>query len=81
MRLSNFGGSNHDKIAIRTRSGARRCGRPLWVKILIGPPVTLEATEQGLDINQLVLSTPKDLPSFDDKYQRHLGVLDVLNAP
>jgi hypothetical protein len=54
----------------------------LWaVKIFIAPPVTLAATEEGLDINQLALSTPKDLPSFDDKFQRHLGVLDVLNAP
>jgi hypothetical protein len=50
-------------------------------KMLIAPPVTLAAPEEGLDINQLALSTPKDLPSFNDKYQRHLGVLDVLKAP
>jgi hypothetical protein len=51
-------------------------------KMLISPPVTLAApSHQGLDIQQIGLSTPKDLPSFDAKYQRHLGVLDVLNAP
>jgi hypothetical protein len=50
-------------------------------KMLIAPPVTLAAQSQGLDIQQLAQSTPRDLPSFDAKYQRHLGVLDVLNAP
>jgi hypothetical protein len=53
----------------------------LGFKMLIAPPVTLAAQSQGLDIQQLAQSTPKDLPSFDSKYQRHLGVLDVLNAP
>jgi hypothetical protein len=48
-------------------------------KVLIYPPLTLAAPgPQSLDIHQLALSTPKDLPSFDDTYQRHLGVLDVL---
>ena len=51
-------------------------------KVLISPPETLAAPgPQGLDIQQLAQSTPKDLSSFDAKYQRHLGVLDVLNAP
>jgi hypothetical protein len=51
------------------------------VKMWIAPPVTLAAIEASLDVDQLALSTPKDLPSFDAKHQRHLGVLDVLNAP
>ena len=51
-------------------------------KMLIAPPVTLAAPSQGVDIRQLAQSTPKDLPSFDATYQRHLrAVLDVLNAP
>ena len=50
-------------------------------KMLFAPPVTLAAPSQGLDIYQMAQSTPKDLPSFDATYQRHLGVLDVLNAP
>jgi hypothetical protein len=49
-------------------------------KMLVYPPVTLAAPSQGLDIRQIALSAPKDLPSFDAKYQRHLGVLDVLDA-
>jgi hypothetical protein len=31
-----------------------------------------------MDIKEVAATAPKDLPSFDDKYQRHLGVLDVL---
>jgi hypothetical protein len=52
-----------------------------WSKMLIAPPVTQAAVSQGLDVNQLAVNTPKDLSSFDDKYQRHLGVLDVLRVP
>jgi len=53
----------------------------IGAKVLIAPPVSVAATEEGIDINRIALSTPKDLPSFDAKYQRHFGVLDVLNAP
>ena len=52
-----------------------------WSKMLIAPAITLAATSPGLDIDQLALSTPKDLPSFEARYQRHLGVLDVLSVP
>jgi hypothetical protein len=48
-------------------------------KMLVYPPVTLAAPSQSVDIHQIALSTPKDLPSFDANYQRHIGVLDVLN--
>jgi len=52
------------------------------LKMVISPPVSLAApSQQTIDIQRLAQSTPKDLPSFDAKYQRHLGVLDVLNAP
>ena len=51
------------------------------VKLSIAPPVTLAATTSSIDVNQIARSAPTDLPSFDDRYQRHLGVLDVLNAP
>jgi hypothetical protein len=49
-----------------------------WFTMLTAPPVTLAATSQGLDISELAANTPKDLPSFDDTYQRHMGILDVL---
>ena len=31
-----------------------------------------------IDPVQMTLNAPRDLPSFDDSYQRHLGVLDTL---
>jgi hypothetical protein len=46
--------------------------------MLIAPPVTLAATSKGLDISELAANTPNGLPSFDDIYQRHVGILDVL---
>ncbi|HKG84186.1 MAG TPA: hypothetical protein VKB16_13685 [Beijerinckiaceae bacterium] len=48
-----------------------------WARMLISPPVTLAATDAGIDVAELVVL--KDLPSFDDSYQRHTGVLDTLN--
>jgi len=47
-------------------------------RMLISPPVTMAATNQGIDVAQMALNTPKDLPSFDASYQRHTGVLDTL---
>jgi hypothetical protein len=48
-----------------------------WARMLISPPVTLAATDAGIDVAEMVV--PKNLPSFDDRYQRHTGVLDTLN--
>ena len=31
-----------------------------------------------IDPGQMTLNAPRDLPSFDNTYQRHLGVLDTL---
>ena len=45
--------------------------------MLISPPLTLAATDAGIDVAEMVV--PKNLPSFDDRYQRHTGVLDTLN--
>ena len=53
-----------------------------WAKILTSPPVTLAApNHQSLDIDAMHRAAPGDLPSFDDVYQRHTGVLDVLMTP
>ena len=46
--------------------------------MLTTAPVTLAATSQSLDIREFAANTPNDLPSFDDSYQRHMGILDVL---
>jgi hypothetical protein len=52
-----------------------------WAKVLIFPPVTLAAPIQSLDIGAMHRAAPGDLPLFDDVYQRHTGVLDVLKTP
>ena len=49
-----------------------------WAKVLIAPNVTEAAIVSGLDPDQMSLTAGRDLPSFDDKYQRHMGVLDTL---
>ena len=52
-----------------------------WAKVLISPPVTQAAAIQSLDIDAMHRAAPGDLPLFDDVYQRHTGVLDVLMTP
>ena len=49
-----------------------------WAKILIAPNVTEAAMIAGLDPEQISITAGQGLPSFDDKYQRHMGVLDTL---
>jgi len=52
-----------------------------WANILTVPPVTQAAPIQSLDIDAMHRAAPGDLPLFDDVYQRHTGVLDVLETP
>jgi hypothetical protein len=44
------------------------------------PASTQASTYEVAQINpdQITRNAPRDLPSFDQTYQRHLGVLDVL---
>ena len=49
-----------------------------WAKVLIGPNVTEAAMVSGLDPDQISLTAGRNLPSFDDKNHRHMGVLDTL---
>lgn len=49
-----------------------------WAKVLIAPNLTEAATVSGIDADQVALASPKEMPSFDDQYQRHMGVLDTL---
>ena len=49
-----------------------------WAKVLIAPNVTEAAMISGLDPEQISRIAGTGLPSFDDKYQRHTGVLDTL---
>jgi hypothetical protein len=47
-------------------------------RMLTSPPVSEAATNPGIDVGQITFNAPNNLPSFDDTYQRHLGVLDTL---
>ena len=50
----------------------------LFVKILVAPPVSVAAIPLTLDPEQMTLTAGKGLPSYDDNFQSHLGVLDTL---
>jgi hypothetical protein len=50
-------------------------------KLAISPGVTIAAPSLGIDVAQLERDAPKALLLFDELYQRHTGVLDVLNTP
>jgi hypothetical protein len=47
-------------------------------RMLTSPPVSEAATSLGINVGQIELNAPENLPSFDDTYQRHIGVLDTL---
>ena len=51
-----------------------------WATMLTSPPKSEAALPQGIDITRLTSAADPNMQSFDDKYQRHTGVLDVLNA-
>jgi hypothetical protein len=51
------------------------------VKMVIAPPISEAAITASIPVEQLTLNAPKNLPDFDDRYQRHLGVLDTLKSP
>ena len=50
------------------------------VKILVAPPVSEAAPLGSIPVEQLTLNAPKNLPHFEDHYQRHIGVLDTLKS-
>ena len=67
-----------NKLTLLTASLAVETGL-FWARVLISPPVTLAApNHQSLDIDAMYRAAPTNLPLFDDVYQRHTGVLDVL---
>jgi hypothetical protein len=47
-------------------------------KLFIAPPTSQAAIMSNIPIEHITLNSPRDLPRFEDKYQRHLGVLDIL---
>jgi len=54
-------------------------GAVFWALLVASPEATEAATNATtLDPQQITLNGARDLPSFDDTYQRHTGVLDTL---
>ncbi len=53
-----------------------------WATMLTSPPQSEAALQESPNmadvIDQLALTADPNIPSFEDKYQRHMGVLDVL---
>ena len=49
--------------------------------MLTSPSVSEAALNTGVDVTQIEFNVPKNLPSFDDKYQRGTGVLDTFVGP
>ena len=47
-------------------------------RMLTSPPVSEAAMNLGINVGQIEFNAPENLPSFDDTYQRHIGVLDTL---
>ena len=48
---------------------------------MLTTPVSEAAMNTGVDVTRIEFNAPKNLPSFDDKYQRGTGVLDVFVSP
>jgi hypothetical protein len=51
-----------------------------WFGLLASPEPVEAGAAAGLDPEQIALSGSRDLPTFDDTYQRHMGVLDTLDG-
>ena len=49
-----------------------------WVVASPAPTNASTYVAAQIDPDQMTRNAPRDLPSFDQTYQRHLGVLDVL---
>ncbi len=53
-----------------------------WATMLTAPPTSEAALQEGPNmadvIDRLSLTADPNMPGFEDKYQRHTGVLDVL---
>jgi hypothetical protein len=49
-----------------------------WATMLISPPKLEAALHEGVDIKRLSSTAHPNMAKFEDTYQRHTGVLDVL---
>ena len=49
-----------------------------WTTMLTSPPTSEAALPHAIDITRLTSAADPNMATFEDKYQRHTGVLDVL---
>ena len=50
-----------------------------WATMLTSPPKVEAAVSQGMDISRLSATADPNMEAFENRYQRHTGILDVLN--
>jgi hypothetical protein len=53
-------------------------GALLWIEVTAPRPDVTTARSESIDILELYRNAASDMPSFDDFYQRYMGILDVL---
>jgi len=49
-----------------------------WATMLTSPPKVEAAFSQGIDITRLSAAADPNMEKFEDRYQRHTGIMDVL---
>jgi hypothetical protein len=73
--IRSAGGINTRKFSLFAASFVVATG--VFGAWMLTTPVSEAAVKPGVDVSQFEFNAPVNLPSFDDKYQRHIGVLDV----
>src|SRR5215204_6476745 len=48
-----------------------------WATMLTSPPKVEAAFSQGIDITRLSAAADPNMEKFEDRYQRHTGIMDV----
>jgi hypothetical protein len=52
-----------------------------WATMLTSPPKVEAAFSPGMDITRLSAAADPNMETFEDRYQRHTGIMDVLKTP
>ena len=50
-----------------------------WATMLTSPPKVEAAFSPGIDIARMSAAADPNMEAFENRYQRHTGILDVLN--
>jgi hypothetical protein len=50
-----------------------------WATMLTSPPQVEASLRQGIDIARMSAAADPNMEGFEDRYQRHTGILDVLS--